>query len=322
MNASSRPEPVETRAEPNVMVGIGFKVASVCIFVAMSSLLKGADGIPVGQLVFFRSFFAIFPIVAYLAFTHQLKGVFRTNERFSHVWRGLVGVSSMSFSFFALTKLPLPEAIALNYAAPLFVVVFSAILLHEAVRIYRWSAVVIGLLGVLVILWPRMTVLTSGEIGVDETLGALAALTGAGLSAIAMLLVRRLVQTERTPTIVIYFSLTSTIMALFSLPFGWVMPTPAQAAMLVGAGFAGGVAQIFLTQCYRYAEMSTIAPFEYTSMLLGLAIGYLIFGEVPTMQMIVGSTIVIGAGIFIIYREHRLVVAERNKRAQAAGRIS
>nr|WP_188824261.1 DMT family transporter [Brucella endophytica] len=304
------------------MVGIGFKVASVCIFVAMSSLLKGADGIPVGQLVFFRSFFAIFPIVAYLAFTHQLKGVFRTNERFSHVWRGLVGVSSMSFSFFALTKLPLPEAIALNYAAPLFVVVFSAILLHETVRIYRWSAVMVGLLGVLVILWPRMTVLTSGEIGADETIGALAALAGAGMSAIAMLLVRRLVQTERTPTIVIYFSLTSTIMALFSLPFGWVMPTPAQAAMLIGAGFAGGVAQIFLTQCYRYAEMSTIAPFEYTSMLLGLAIGYLIFGEVPTMQMIVGSTIVIGAGIFIIYREHRLVVAERNKRAQAAGRIS
>ncbi|GGA93474.1 membrane protein [Brucella endophytica] len=322
MNAPSRPEPVETRAEPNVMVGIGFKVASVCIFVAMSSLLKGADGIPVGQLVFFRSFFAIFPIVAYLAFTHQLKGVFRTNERFSHVWRGLVGVSSMSFSFFALTKLPLPEAIALNYAAPLFVVVFSAILLHETVRIYRWSAVMVGLLGVLVILWPRMTVLTSGEIGADETIGALAALAGAGMSAIAMLLVRRLVQTERTPTIVIYFSLTSTIMALFSLPFGWVMPTPAQAAMLIGAGFAGGVAQIFLTQCYRYAEMSTIAPFEYTSMLLGLAIGYLIFGEVPTMQMIVGSTIVIGAGIFIIYREHRLVVAERNKRAQAAGRIS
>jgi drug/metabolite transporter (DMT)-like permease len=322
LNAPSRPEPVETHAVPNVMVGIGFKVASVCVFVAMSSLLKGAEGIPVGQLVFFRSFFAIFPIVAYLAFTHQLRGVFHTKEGFSHVWRGLIGVSSMSFSFYALTKLPLPEAIALNYAGPLFVVVFSAILLHEPVRIYRWSAVMIGLIGVLVILWPRMSVFSSGQLGMDETLGALAALAGAGCGAIAMLLVRRLVQTERTPTIVIYFSVTSSVMALFSIPFGWALPTPAEAAMLVGAGFAGGVAQIFLTNCYRYAEMSTIAPFEYTSMLLGLAIGYLIFGEVPTLQMIVGSTIVIGAGIFIIYREHRLVVAERNRRAQAAGRMS
>ncbi|PRD46000.1 EamA family transporter [Phyllobacterium phragmitis] len=299
------------------MMGIGFKVASVCVFVAMSSLLKASEGIPLGQLIFFRSFFAIFPVIIYLTFTHQLSGVFHTKERLSHVWRGLIGVSAMSFSFFALTRLPLPEAIAINYASPLFVVVFSAILLHETVRIYRWSAVVIGLVGVMVILWPRLSVFSSGQLGMDETLGALSALTGAVLSAIAMLLVRRLVQTERTPTIVIYFSLTSTIIGLLTLPFGWVMPTPAQALMLIGAGFAGGIAQIFLTQCYRYAEMSTIAPFEYTSMLLGLAIGYLVFGDVPTMQMIIGGTVVIGAGIFIIYREHRLVVAERNRRALA-----
>ncbi|RCS23267.1 DMT family transporter [Phyllobacterium salinisoli] len=299
------------------MTGIGFKVASVCVFVGMSSLLKASEGIPVGQLVFFRSFFAIFPVLVYLAFTHQLQGVFHTKERLSHVWRGLVGVCSMGFTFYALTKLPLPEAIALNYASPLFVVVFSAILLHETVRVYRWSAVVIGLVGVVVILWPRLSIFSSGQLGIDEALGAGAALAGAGMSAIAMLLVRRLVQTERTPTIVIYFSLTSSIIGLLTLPFGWVMPTPMQAFMLIAAGFAGGIAQIFLTQCYRYAEMSTIAPFEYTSMLLGLAIGYLIFGEVPTLQMIIGSTIVIGAGIFIIYREHQLAVAERNRRALA-----
>ncbi|GAB1581422.1 DMT family transporter [Phyllobacterium phragmitis] len=326
MNAPLRPEPADTRAESpaesKVMWGIGFKVASVCVFVAMSSLLKASEGIPLGELVFFRSFFAIFPVIFYLAVTHQLSGVFHTQERLSHVWRGLVGVSAMCCSFYALTKLPLPEAIAINYASPLFVVVFSAILLHETVRIYRWSAVVIGLIGVMVILWPRLSVFSSGEIGMEETVGAISALAGAVLSAIAMLLVRRLVQTERTPTIVIYFSITSSVIALFTLPFGWVMPTPAQALMLVGAGFAGGIAQIFLTQCYRYAEMSTIAPFEYTSMLLGLAIGYLIFGDVPTVEMLIGGVVVIGAGIFIIYREHQLAVAERNRRALSAGRMS
>jgi drug/metabolite transporter (DMT)-like permease len=105
---------------------------------------------------------------------------------------------------------------------------------------------------------------------------------------------------------VIYFSLTSTVIALFTMPFGWVVPQMWQLGLLIGAGFAGGIAQIFLTECYRHAEMSTIAPFEYTSMLLGLGIGYVVFGDVPTAQMLIGSSIVIGAGIFIIFREHKL----------------
>ena len=140
----------------------------------------------------------------------------------------------------------------------------------------------------------------------DQAVGALATLGGAGLAAIAMLLVRKLVQTERTPTIVVYFSIASSLIALVSFPFGWVWPTPFQATCLIIAGIAGGVAQILLTESYRHADMSAIAPFEYTSMLLGLALGYLLFGDIPTAEMIIGAAIVISAGIFIIYREHRL----------------
>lgn len=260
-------------------------------------------------MIFFRSFFAIFAILVYLGWRGQLSGVFRTQNGFSHFWRGLVGVCSMSMSFFALTKLPLPEAIAINYASPLITVILGAVILHEVVRFYRWSAVLIGLGGVMVIIWPRLTVFSGGSMGHDEAMGAFAALGAAILSAVAMMLVRRLVQTERTSTIVIYFSLSASVISLASLPFGWIVPNWSQLAMLVGAGFAGGVGQILLTECYRHAPMSTIAPFEYTSMLLGLAIGFLLFGDIPTFEMLAGSAIVMAAGGFIIYREHKLSIA-------------
>lgn len=210
---------------------------------------------------------------------------------------------------FALTKLPLPEAIAINYASPLITVILGAVILHEVVRFYRWSAVLIGLGGVMVIIWPRMTAFSGGGMGNDEAIGALAALGAAVTSAVAMMLVRRLVQTERTSTIVIYFSISASIISLASLPFGWIVPNWSQLAMMVGAGFAGGVGQILLTECYRHAPMSTIAPFEYTSMLLGLAIGFLLFGDIPTFEMLAGSAVVMAAGGFIIYREHKLSIA-------------
>ncbi len=309
MNAHASAPVGAAHLESNPMLGIGLKIASVTVFVGMSTMLKAADGIPLGELIFFRSFFAVVAVLIYLQMRGQLEGAFQTQHGFSHFWRGMVGVCAMTMSFFALMNLPLPEAIAINYASPLITVILGALVLGEVVRLYRWSAVLIGLFGVLVIIWPRLTVFSSGHIGRDEAIGALSALGGACMAALAMLLVRRLVQTERTATIVIYFSLSASIIALFSLPFGWVMPNWTQLALLVGAGFAGGIAQILLTECYRHAPMSTIAPFEYTSMLLGLAIGFLIFGDVPTLEMMIGSAIVMGAGGFIIYREHKLAIA-------------
>lgn len=293
---------------PRMMWGIGLKIASVSVFIGMSTLIKATDGVPVGQLVFFRSFFAIFSIVFYFWLKGQLKGVLKTNERGSHIWRGMIGVMAMFFGFFALTKLPLPEAVAINYAAPLIAVMLSAIILKEYVGFYRWSAVLVGLIGVIIIIWPRMSIFSSGEIGQDEALGAASALTGAAMAAVAMVLVRRLIKKERTSTIVVYFTLTSTAVGLLTLPFGWVMPSWQELVMLICAGFAGGIAQILLTESYRHAPMSIIAPFEYTSMILSLIIGFLIFGDIPTITMIIGGTIVMMAGIFVILRERKLAL--------------
>lgn len=306
-----------SEAGSTALVGIGLKVTSVCIFVGMSSMLKATGSVPAGELVFFRSAFAIIPVLVLLAMRGQLVSGFRTGRPLGHLWRGSVGVCSMGLGFFGLTKLPLPESITISYASPLIIVVLSALLLKEQVRLYRWAAVLVGLVGVLVILWPRLSVLSGGTSSGGESIGALAALGAAGFAAAAMLQVRNLVQTENTATIVLYFFIIGSILSLASLPFGWIMPTPQQLALLIGAGLAGGVAQILLTECYRHADMSVIAPFEYSSMLVGLVVGYLVFGDVPTAQMLTGGFLVVGAGIFIILREHQLGLQRRRANAAA-----
>lgn len=292
------------------LLGIALKIASVAVFVGMSSCLKAAGQLPAGQLVFFRSFFAVFPILAFLVYRGELQSALITGRPFNHIARGVVGVTSMALGFFALTRLPLPDAITLNYAQPLLIVVFSAIFMGEVIRIYRWSAVVIGLIGVVIISWPKLTLLGSGE-GLDhqQAVGVVAALVAAALSAVALLLVRSLVHTERTSTIVLWFSLTASVAGLLTLPFGWGAITGWQAFFLVSAGFCGGIAQILMTESYRCAEASTVAPFEYTSMIFAIVVGYLAFSDVPTIHTLVGGAIVIGAGIFIVWREQRLGIA-------------
>lgn len=297
----------ETRYDHSPLRGIALKIASVAIFVGMSSFIKAAGQVPAGQIVFFRSFFAILPILVMLTWQGELRYALATKRPLNHILRGVVGVTSMGLGFFALTRLPLPEAITLNYAQPLLVVVFSVLFLGEAIRIYRWSAVIIGLVGVCIVSWPKLSLFGAGEgMNNHEAVGAVAALVAAAISAVALLLVRSLVGTEKSTTIVLWFSLTSSVAGLLTLPFGWASLSVEQAAFLIGAGICGGVAQILMTESYRYAEASTVAPFEYTSMILGVAVGYFAFGEVPTIHMLVGGAIVIGAGLFIIWREQRL----------------
>lgn len=287
------------------LTGIAIKIASVLIFLVMSSLLKASVGVPAGELVFFRSFFGVLPVVAFLAWRGELREGLRSNNIPSQIWRGLVGTVSMGCGFFALTRLPLPEAVTISYAMPLFIVILSALFLHEVVRLYRWSAVVVGLIGVVIIAWPRLTLVSTG-MDTGAAIGAIVALGGAALGAVAQMLVRTLIRTERSATIVLYFLLSSAAISLVTIPFGWVAPGPLTLAYLIGAGICGGIAQVMLTESYRHADMSVIAPFEYTSLVFSVIIGFVFFGDVPTWFMLIGGVIVVGSGLFIIYREHRL----------------
>ena len=299
--------PGRYRTEMHPFRGILLKLASVTIFVAMASLIKAtADTIPPGEAVFFRSFFAIPVIFAWLALRRELRGGVRAKNPMGHVWRGLIGTMAMGLGFAGLGFLPFPEVKAIGYAAPILTVIFAAMFLGEEVRAFRLGAVALGMAGVLIVLSPRLTGLSEPAADSRAAFGAMLVLMSATCAALAQVFVRKLVQSESTSAIVFWFSVTASCLSLLTLPFGWALPTPREAGFLILAGFFGGVGQILLTSSYRHADASVIAPFEYSSMILAIAVGYFIFDEVPTLVMLAGASLIILAGVLIIWREHRL----------------
>ncbi|HET7410662.1 MAG TPA: DMT family transporter [Paracoccaceae bacterium] len=296
--------------------GIGLKVLAVALFMGMAICIKVVSAnMPPGQIVFFRSFLGLPVILGWLWHARQLHDGLKTAHPLGHLWRGLLGVSAMGCSFTALGLLPLPDVTAISYASPVLVTIFAAMFLGETVRAYRIGAVMLGLAGVLIVLAPRLSVLN--EATPWQTVGALTALMGAVFGALAQVTVRSLLETETTAGIVFYFSLSCSVLALLTLPWGWVWPTPFEAALLVAIGVLGGFGQIAQTECYRHAEVAVIAPFEYTSMLLALAAGYFLFSEVPTGAMLAGAALVVVAGLIIVFRERQLGI-ERRKARQTA----
>lgn len=293
----------------NPRLGIILKIGSVLGFTVMAACVKAsAATMPIGQVCFFRAFFALLTLLAFLAWRGELPAAMLTANPWGHFWRGLLGLSAMLFNFLALAYLPLPDAIAIGYAMPLFLTVFAALLLGEVVRSFRWTAVLIGLGGVLIILWPRLAFL-KGEAGLPgETFGAICALVGAVVVALGSVVVSRLIVAERTSTVVFYFSLICSVGFLLTAPFGWRMPDAGTLALMVASGIFGGVSQLLVTESYRYADTSAVAPFEYTSMLFGIVLGLVLFGDVPTVTMLAGSAIVIASGLIVLWREHDLAI--------------
>ena len=296
--------------------GIALKLIAVMLFIVMSSLIKAvSDTVPPGQAVFFRSFFAMPVIFAWLALRGELRTGLKVQSRMGHFWRGVVGTTAMGLMFAGLGLLPLPEVTALGYTAPLLVVIFAAMFLDEKVGVFRIGAVALGLVGVLIVLAPRLTTISGPTVETAQAVGAVLVLMGATCAALAQIYIRKLVQTEQTSAIVFYFSLTSTLLSLLTVPFGWVVPGGTETVMLVLAGLLGGMAQIFLTSSFRFADASVIAPFDYASMLFAILIGYFVFSEVPTPQILLGAALIILAGIIIILRERQLGLQRERARA-------
>jgi len=311
-----QPRPFAATMAPimNPMRGIAYKLISVLVFITMAAMIKAtADHVPAGEAVFFRSFFAIPVILVWLAWRRELSTGLRTKNPFGHFWRGLMGTTAMGLGFAALAYLPLPEVTAIGYTAPLLTVVFAAMFLGEEVRLFRISCVILGMVGVLIVVSPRLTIVNTGA-SHAEALGAMMVLGSAVFAALAQVFVRKLVNTETTATIVFWFSVTATLLSLLTLPWGWVVPTGFEAALLVASGLLGGLGQIFLTSSYRSADASVVAPFDYASMLFALAFGWFFFDEVPTATMLAGAAIVITAGVLIIWRERALGLERARQR--------
>ena len=296
---------------------IGLKLISALLFAFMSALVRQlGDVAPVGQMVFFRSAFAILPVVLVYAVRGELATAVRTSRPLGHLGRGLLSVGGMFTNFSALTRLPLADATAISFASPLITVALAAIILKERVRIYRWSAVLIGFGGVIVMLIPHLDIGRYAVIGgAAAAAGSMFAVISAFCNAGTVIQTRRLTQSETTSSIVFYFSLVCAIAGALTLPFAWHSPTPRnlighttlkQLLALIALGVLGGFAHILLTESYRYGTASLVAPFDYTSMLWALLLGYWLFGELPDTLVYVGASIVAAAGLFVIWRERQL----------------
>ncbi|MGO4572321.1 DMT family transporter [Microvirga sp. 2TAF3] len=304
------------------LLGISLKVLSAFVFTLMSAGLKTLTALyPVGEIVFFRSIFAMIPLLIWLSWQGDLINAVRTDNVPGHFLRGLIGTSGMYLGFAALSYLPLHDTIAIGYASPLIVVILAALLLKEKVRAYRWSAVGIGFIGVLIMLSPYLKFGTfSGGMDAGPTIGALFALVGALCSAGATIQVRRLTMTERTGAIVFYFFVLASALSLLTIPFGWKIPPLTDLLFFMLVGTLGGIGQILITQSYRYADTSILAPFEYTTMIWALLLGWFVFGDLPTFAVMIGAAIVAATGLFIIWRERRLGLARAKELETAAQR--
>ncbi len=295
-------------------LAVALKLGAIFMFTIMSALIKAtADDVPPGEAVFFRSFFAIPVILVWLAAQGQLRQGLITRNPKSHFWRGLLGTTGMGLTFAGLGLLPLPEVTAIGYATPIFTVVLAALLLGERIRLVRISAVLIGLVGVVIMIWPRL----GGGINTQDgaTLGAILIVTATVSRAFVQVHIRTMVQTEHTAAIVFYFSLTASAISLLTVPFGWTVPAPETAGLLILAGLFGGVAQILVTSSYRFGPASMLAPYDYSSMIFAIIIGYVWFSELPTILMLFGAALVIAGNIVVIWREHQLGLERGRARA-------
>ncbi len=295
----------------NTGKGIILKLVSAVFFAVMSALIRylGAR-YPIGEVVFYRSAFALVPVVLIYAVRGELVAAVRTGNPLGQASRGALSIVGMFCNFGALARLPLIEANAISFTSPLISVALAAFFLKERVRIYRWSAVIIGFVGVLVVLAPHLTgdELTIAMASATSLAGMIYAVAGSVTNAGTVIQTRHLTKSETTSSIVFYFSLICALSGLVTLPFGWLTPTGSELAVLATIGFLGGMGHIFLTESYRYAAASVVAPFDYTSMVWALLLGYLIFGEKPTPMIILGSAIIAAAGLFVIWRERQLAL--------------
>jgi drug/metabolite transporter (DMT)-like permease len=288
----------------NSLYGILLQIFAMLCFTTQGAFVRYVgDRFPVGEIVFARSLFGLIPLVLWLAWHGKFRTMWQTSNLRAHLTRGVVNLGGMFCNFAGLARIPLADATALGYATPLFTVILAAMFLGEVVRLWRWLAVVVGLVGVLLMLSPHL-----GQGTYDDTaaLGAFFALMAAFLFGVAMTQIRHMAAKETTGALVFFYSAVGIVVSLTTLYWGWVMPSGGDLIALIVMGVLGGMAQILMTESFRHAAAAVLAPFAYTSMIWAITIGYFWFAEVPAMIVLAGAGIVIGSGLFVIWREHQL----------------
>jgi len=286
-----------------VSLGIALKLAQTLTFSLMYAAIKLAPGAPIGEVVFFRCFFALIPLVVFSHYTVGFWAAIRTEKPIYHFLRSGIGSISMFFNFLAVQLLPLVTVTAFGFLQPVFVTMLATPLLGERVGPWRWGAVIVGFLGVLMMLEPHGGLAALSALRLSR--GVVYALAFAFLWAIVVILIRQMSRTERGEAIVFYFMSWGAIIGAVVMAFEHPMLDLHTVAWLTVSGLIGGIGQIALTYCYRYAESSLLAPFDYALMLWAVALGFFVFGEIPEPMVLGGAGVVIAAGLFIAWRERR-----------------
>ena len=277
---------------------IAYRLGSVIAFVTMASLIKVAEtrGARLGELLFFRQLLAL-PVVMTAVIAGPGLGSLRTQRVGAHALRTAIGLTSMAFMFGTVMLLPLAESTTMQFTMPIFATILGALILKEPTGWHRWGAVIVGFVGVVIVAQPG-----SGHI---PLLGAVTGLSAALMSASVSILLRRIGQTELPTTTVFYFSLLSfpILAPLFLLQ---MVPHDALTwTLLILIGLTGGVGQILMTRSLALAPVAVVLPMDYSGLLWATLYGFVLFGVLPTPMTWVGAPIIIGCGLYIVWREHR-----------------
>jgi drug/metabolite transporter (DMT)-like permease len=309
VTSSKSPERVApaTAVKPrdNVPRGILCMIAATVLFAITAALAKWLVAIyPVGEVVFFRSFFSLVIVGAFILPSTGL-AVFATKRPKAHIARGLSQSISQTFSVIAFMLMPLAGAIAINFSAPLWSAALSIVWLKERADFARWAALLAGFLGVLIVANPGMDSLT---------LGALFALGNAVMYGSVTVAVRGMTSTESANTLLMWQMATIAAFHSLLLLFGFRWPAPVDAALLVFSGVANAAGQYFWTRALQWAPATAVSPFYYLMLVWALIIGFLVWGDVPTAGLLAGSGIVVASGLFLLWHE-----GQRHRSAAPSG---
>jgi len=272
---------------------------SVCAFSIMDVIVKWSEAYPVGQVLFFRGFCGIIPILFIIPKERYLD-FYKTDRAILHLMRCLAGLVALISIFIALRNLPLATVVSITFAAPIFTTIFSIFLLNEKVGFYRWMAVLVGFVGIIIISEPGFSSLNFYYI--------YPIIFCLGLSYVAIT-IRKLSATEPVWLISLFFSLSIMILSFFTFYQDWIMPSFTDLFLLAMIGILGGLANLWLSQSYKFSEVSLVTPLKYLALVFAIIFGYFIWNEVPSNKTLMGSLMVILSSLIIFRRE---IVLKKN----------
>ena len=274
-------------------LGFLYMFMSVCAFSIMDLIVKWSDSYPLGQVIFFRGFFGV--LLYFLIMPRdRIKNFYYTKRPGLHFLRCFFGLIALLAIFTALRNLPLATVVSISFAAPIFTTILSIFLLSEKVGLFRWLAVIVGFIGIIIITEPGFSSLNIYFI--------YPLIFCLGMSYVAIT-IRQLSTSEPVWLISLYFSATITLASFFTIPYGWIMPDIKDLILLMSIGILGGAANLWLSQSYKFSEVSLVTPLKYLALVFAIIFGYIIWNEVPSTKTLIGAFLVIASSIIIFRRE-------------------